>query len=350
MRQVVIAMLHLLVLAPLQAQSRPARVDGFLTGTIGLDGGQLAALARGEVVAKVLPTGDDRDVAVFAATHIAVPRGTFLRQQEDLSRALLTPTRQVVHIFSSPVRESDVDAIQVTGKDIDELRNCRPNECNFKLPAATMDSLRTSIDWKAPDVGARVTAFVRSRILQYVTDYRERGNQALIAYDDNGHVRASDALTAMLNDSSYTPSGLTALRAHLVGYPHDALVGAREVIFWSLDELPHVRPILRITHQTVYSPPELPGTTIQAAKQIFADHYFEAGFELLVAADDSTTTGNTAPAGFTCIAIRRYRFDHLPSGGLLNLRGRVINGLRDNVRSDLQRLKRDMESGAADSR
>jgi hypothetical protein len=42
--------------------------------------------------------------------------------------------------------------------------------------------------------------------------------------------------------------------------------------------------------------------------------------------------------------VRRYRFDHLPSGGLLNIRGRVANGLRDNVRADLTRLKRETEA------
>jgi len=44
------------------------------------------------------------------------------------------------------------------------------------------------------------------------------------------------------------------------------------------------------------------------------------------------------------MAIRRYRFDHLPSGGLLNIRGRVSNGLRDGVTADLKRLKRDSET------
>ena len=348
MRPVLIAVtIHLFLLTPARAQSRPARVDDFLNRTIGLDAAQLAALARGEVVAKVLATGDDRDVAVFAVTHVGAPRAVFLRQQEDLSRALRTPTRRLARVFSTPARESDVDGIEFTSKDVDELRDCRPNECNFKLPATIMDSLRRSIDWSAPDAPARVTAFAHRRIVDYVTGYRQRGDDALVAYDDNGHVRSSDALTALLNDSSYTPNGLTALRAHLASYPHGALVGAREEIFWSVEELPHVRPILRITHQTRYSPPELPGTTILAAKQIFADHYFEAGFELLVAADDSASAPGTSPTGFTCIAVRRYRFDHLPRGGLLNLRGRVIGGLRDNARSDLLRLKRDMESEAS---
>jgi hypothetical protein len=81
-----------------------------------------------------------------------------------------------------------------------------------------------------------------------------------------------------------------------------------------------------------------------AAKQIYADHYFEAGLELLSAVDDSAATGDASRSGFTLIAVRHYRFDHLPRGGLLNLRGRVINGLRDNVRSDLVRLKREIEA------
>lgn len=37
--------------------------------------------------------------------------------------------------------------------------------------------------------------------------------------------------------------------------------------------------------------------------------------------------------------VRHYRFDHLPSGGVFNLRGRVIDGLRDAVKNDLLRLR-----------
>jgi hypothetical protein len=147
----------------------------------------------------------------------------------------------------------------------------------------------------------------------------------------------------MLSDSSLAPSGTATLLRHLTDYPRDSLRGATDIIFWSVDNLPHVRPILRITHEIIYAPPELPGATIVTNKQIYADHYFEAALELLAVVDDTTTAGDTRP-GFTLIAIRRYRFDHLPSGGLFNLRGRVIGGLRDALRADLVRLKREAES------
>jgi hypothetical protein len=185
---------------------------------------------------------------------------------------------------------------------------------------------------------------VRQRLLEYVASYRERGNAAMAVYDDEGGVRSSDALAKMLADSTYVFSRVPSLGRQLLRYPADTLPGATEVIFWSLDNLPHVRQVLRITHEVVYSPPELPGTTVIAAKQIYANHYFEAGLELLTAIDDASAAANGSPLGFTLLAVRHYRFDHLPSGGLLNLRGRVIGGLRDNVRADLVRLKHESES------
>ena len=63
----------------------------------------------------------------------------------------------------------------------------------------------------------------------------------------------------------------------------------------------------------------------------------------LLTAVDRATEGAGSKDGITLLAIRRYRFDNLPSGGLLNIRGRVVGGLRDNVRADLTRLKRESE-------
>lgn len=335
----------LLLAVPVAAQTRPRALDAFLAQTVGLDQSQLTALSRGEVVAKVLPTADDRDVAVLGVVHVSAPRAAFVERQRDFHNALRAPTRSSAAVFSSPAQPADVAVIEVSSKDIDDLRNCRPNECNIKLPATDMDRLHATIDWKAPDARARVTAYVRQRMLEYVASYRERGNAAMVVYDDEGGVRSSDALARMLADSTYVFTKVPSLGRHLLRYPADTLPGADEAIFWSLDNLPHVRQVLRITHAMVYSPPELPGTTVIAAKQIYANHYFEAGLELLTAIDDDSAAANgPSPSGFTLLAVRHYRFDHLPSGGILNLRGRVIGGLRDNVRADLVRLKRESES------
>ena len=326
---------------------RPARLDDFLAHAVALDAGQLAALSRGDVVAKVLPTADNRDVSIFGAVHVGAPRSIFVERQRDFSSALRAPMRVAAGVFGTPATEADVaalDAEVVRPQDLAELQRCRPNECNFKLPASDMERIRAAIDPSARDAAAQVAAYVRRRMVEYVTAYRSAGNAAMVVYDDNGDVRSSDALDAMLRDTSFSFRGSPSLYRHLADYPRDSLEGGVEVVFWSLDNLPHVRRVLRITHETIYSPPELPATTVIAAKQIYASHYFEAGLELLTAVDDSTAAGESAPAGFTLVAVRRYRFDHLPRGGLLDLRGRVIGGLRDNARSDLERLKRGTEA------
>jgi hypothetical protein len=338
-----IAALHLVLVARLDAQARPPRVEQFLTSTVHLDAGQLASLSQGDVVAKVLPTSVDRDVTVFAAAHVSASSGEFVERQRDVNRALHSPTRTAGGVFGTPATDADVSQIAITTDDVAELRKCKPNECNFKLPAADMERLRATIDWSAPDAPARVADYVRQRMIEYVADYREHGDSAMVIYGDNGNVSASDALLAMLSDSSFAPRGTATLLRHLTDYPRDSVRGATDIIFWSVDNLPHVRPILRITHETIYAPPELPGTTIIANKQIYADHYFEAALELVAVVDDTTTAGEARP-GFTLIGIRRYRFDHLPGGGLFNLRGRVIGGLRDALRADLIRLKREAES------
>ena len=47
----------------------------------------------------------------------------------------------------------------------------------------------------------------------------------------------------------------------------------------------------------------------------------------------------TNAPGMYLIVLRRFRFDNLPSGGLLNIRGKVIGSLRDQMLADLVREK-----------
>ena len=84
----------------------------------------------------------------------------------------------------------------------------------------------------------------------------------------------------------------------------------------------------------MYTPPEVTGMTLIASKQIYANHYFEAAFDLT-----SVIDRNADGQGSYLLVLRRYRFDNLPKGGILNIRGKVIGSLRDQMLADLQREK-----------
>ncbi|MGH7676015.1 MAG: hypothetical protein ACREMV_12155, partial [Gemmatimonadales bacterium] len=272
---------------------------------------------------------DQRDVAVFAIITAAVSRDDYVAQVRDFTRWLGAPTRTRFGLFSDPAVAADVDAVTIDSRDVTDLKDCRPGDCKIKLPATEMRRIHEAIDWKAADVQAQVSAYARQRLLDYVTAYRASGDSALVVYDDRGNVPAGEAFAALLRESPYLYAYAPTLHRYLARYPADTLPGLTEVLYWSEDQLPRLRPILSVKHLVLYTPPELAGATIVAEKQIYANHYFEAAFELLTVVD-------RAP-GVYLVLLRRFRFDNLPSGGLVNLRGRVTGKLRDQARADLER-------------
>jgi len=319
-------------------QGAPAQqpsVTAFLLQSIGLDSMQLAAMRQGVPVVKVLDTRDRRDVAVFGIVTVAVPRETYVRQVRNFTVSLRTPSRTQLGIFGNPATAADVQAVTINSRDVSEMKNCRPGDCVVKLPATDMRRIHEQMNWSAPDLQAQLSAYARQRLVEYVTDYRSRGDSALAVYDDRGNlnVRAREAFAAQLAESPYVYQHVPSLSEYLQNYPRNSLPGRTEVIFWSEDVLPHLRPILSVTHLVVYTPPELPNATVVAAKQLYANHYFETALDFTCAIDRPVEAGRP---GLYLLTLRRYRFDNLP-GGILNIRGRAINALRDQLALDLRR-------------
>jgi hypothetical protein len=321
---------------PARSQQPPQALAEFLRQTVGLEAAQLAAVERGEPVVKVLETQNKRDVAVFGIITADAARESYARQLRNFQQSLRNPARSRFGIFADPATTADVQALALNREDADELKKCQPGKCNFKLPATEMQRIQDQVDWSAADQPARVTAYARQRLVAYVTDYRARGDSALVVYDDRGTVRASDAFADLLAQSPYVFRYAPSLSRYLTTYPRAKLDGVSDVLFWAETQAPRMRRTLTVTHLAVHSPAELPGTTLAAAKQIYANHYFEAAFDLMTIIDRQTSDGSQ---GIYLLVLRRFRFDNLPSGGLLNIRGKVVGSLRDQLLEDLTREK-----------
>jgi len=321
----------MLPLVLLLQAAAPPRLTEFLQHSIGFDAKQLAAVERSEPVVKVLETRDRRDVALFGIITAPIGHEQYVRALRDFPTSLRTPNRTQLGIFSNPATESDVAAVTVNSRDVGDMKNCKPGDCVVKLPATDMRSIHEQMNWSAPDLQAQLSAYARRRLVEYVTDYRRRGDSAMAIYDDRGNlnVRSSEAFAAQLAESPYVYETVPSLQNYLATYPRGSLPAeAAEILFWSEDVLPRLRPILSVTHLIVYTPPELPTVTLAAAKQIYADHYFETAVELTCIVDRNP--------GIYLLVLRRYRFDNLP-GGILNIRGRAIGALRDQLTLDLRR-------------
>jgi hypothetical protein len=323
----------MLPLVLLLQAAAPPRLTEFLQHSIGFDAQQLAAVDRSEPVVKVLETRERRDVALFGIITAPIAREQYVRALRDFPTSLRTPNRTQLGIFSNPATESDVAAVTINSRDVGDMKNCKPGDCVAKLPATDMRRIHEQVNWSAPppDLQAQLSAYARRRLVEYVTDYRRRGDSAMAIYDDRGNlnVHSSEAFAAQLAESPYVYETVPSLQNYLATYPRGTLpAGAAEILFWSEDVLPRLRPILSVTHLIVYTPPELPSVTLAAAKQIYADHYFETAVDLTCVVDRNP--------GIYLLVLRRYRFDNLP-GGILNIRGRAIGALRDQLALDLRR-------------
>lgn len=309
------------------APQRSEQLTRFLEQSVGLDTAQLAALERGEPVAKVLPT-KGRDVALFGIVTVPRSRAAFTRAARRVPAALQMK-RRILGLFSSPAVETDMAAFMVSSRDAEGLKKCKPGHCAIKLSALEMEHIREQTDWSAPDLEEQLGAYGRRRIAQYVNDYRSRGDSAMVGYDDKGNLtrRSSEAFAAQLAQSPYIFGNVPSLFSYLTDYPRGSLPDATEAIYWAVDTLPKLKPILSVAHYLVYTPPELPTVTIVATKLIYANHYFETALDMNAAIDRGSE--------IYYVVLRRLRFDNLP-GTVLNIRGKVINGLRDGLLAQLK--------------
>lgn len=322
-------LLFTLVLAagPAAAQQMPASLERYLLDVVKLTPSAMGDVKAGKAVAKRLPTGNDRDVTVFGIARVSTSAAAYFARARDPRQSVAAGATSF-GIFSDPAALADVKDFSVDASEAGDLRKCKPGDCQFKLPGSAMQEYARTVDWKGPRVQAQVDSMVHDHMLRFVTAYRSKGNAAMIRFDDRGSVESSEAFKALLAQSPVLHDYAPELRAYLLSYPALRPAGVTEVIYWSNDRLPRLRPTLSINHLVVYTPAS--GLPVIARKQIYANHYFEGAFEL-VSAVDIPGSGATY-----VICVRRYRFDNLP-GGLLNVRGRVRNELTRMMTADLER-------------
>lgn len=322
-----------LAAVPIGAQGPQGTLATYLERRIGLDAGQLAAVENGQAVVKLLDASSQRDFAVFGIIKVDVPREFFIARVQDFSSSLRAPTRHGFGIFHTPARADDVVEVTITQQDVSELKECRPGAYKSKLPGADMQRLRTEVNWSADDPSLQVNAYVRQRLVEYVTAYRAHGDSALVTYDDAGGVRASDAFATLLMQSPYLYQDLPSLRNYFAAFPRGRIDGAREVLFWADDRAPRLRPTLSLMHLVVFAPPELSTTTVVAAKQIYVNHYLEAAFDVTAVVDRRNARRQ---AGVYLVVLHRFRLDDQPDA---NIRRILVKELRDQVQSDLERRR-----------
>ena len=329
-------------------QAVPPALAQFLTQTIALNRDEMAAVSSGTPVVKVLEPADRLEIAVFGIVRVDVPRTFYVRRASDFPTALRSPTRVRFGVFSDPAVAADVAAWSLPHDDVEDLLHCRAGACKLKLPADAIARVQEAITKGSPSADSLASAFFRERIVEYVTAYRARGDSALVVYgDQQSPAAAAQVLAAMLSRSPYMYEYAPSLARYLAHCPNDRPADGRDVIYWAEDAPSGAKSTFTIAHEVVYGPPELPGVTFIATKQLYADHYLDGALSLTAIVD---APGNQAgQAGIYLAVLRRAHLDAMPSSGPINLRGKVVGGVRDRTVTWLRETKTQSEGAYANA-
>jgi hypothetical protein len=326
-----------LSLPALASAQRPALdLTDFLTHIIGLSDDELHAVARNEPVIRLLPTADDRDVAVFGIIATTAPLDSVTAWLSAFPGAASGPQR-TLGLLGDSISPEDFSGVVLSARDAHGLRNCRVGSCDFKLAAEDMARAITLLH--GTDDSVQATHFARARLAAIASAYRARGNDAMPTYDDYGtkSVRGAAAFEAAVSDGPFFRFA-PELREYLLNYPRVQFAGARDALYWTHDAVPGVRSTTTLEHRVVYAPADVSGVVVAATKQIVADHYLDATLEMIAAVDRPAADER----GTYLMLLRRYRFDHMPKALFFSLRSRVTGKLRERAKSDLLRWRNDL--------
>ena len=290
-RQLILCALLFLLLICTQTNAGTAdpKLRKALTERAGFSADQIAALERGEPVTKLIPANDPRDVAVCGVIELPSDPETALKSyQLSFSReqkSLLQSGK-----FTFPPRAEDLASLTLSDGDIADLKTCTVGNCKVKLSAAMIRSLQESIDWNATDYKEQANQLFRSMILEYVTEYLRKGDAALIEYADQGpRVSLAREQESLLTNLLYLNEAAPELVRNLKAFPRST-ASVEHSLNWAKIDF-GLKPVLVITDVSTYrSNVDGVSRVLVVAKQIYANHYFDASLALTAAIADQTGT------------------------------------------------------------
>jgi hypothetical protein len=310
--------------AVVTAQEPPPRP--FLRKVIQLDDAQLAAIEKGEVVTKMLPTTDKAEIAAFGVVKAIGTVDRLVILAKDVQKFRQVPEIPEMGRFSTPAKLEDLKGLHHPPADIAALKKCKPGSCDVKLGTKGMEIV-ARINWSAPDAEAKAVAAFNQGIVDYVTAYQKGGTDAMgNVLDKKDEKSRAQEYRTLLANSPYLVEYVKEFNDYLAAYPNGKLAGAEDVIYWAKDTF-GLKPVVSAYHMTVYKGPK---GALLASKLLGATHYFNASLEIMAAVP--------AADGKSIYLLSLYRTRIDPPTGMLSgmLMGKVRSGVETGVKANLE--------------
>jgi hypothetical protein len=314
----------------------------FFKEQVGLSDDQIAMIARGGAVAKVLPSQRPSEIVVFGAVFVNATPEEYVRFAFDLDRLRRLPSYLGVGRIKDPPTLADLEGFTLEPEDLRGLKDCKPGKCAVQLPTEAMLELQRSLGWSsAPAVASQVNDRIRRIALEVLQRYQAEGNSALGIYRDNSHPFDVDAeLRSLLGRSEVLPLYLPELSRYMLEYPSTILANVDSSFHWEKIDF-GLKPTLRLNHMVAYRSAGPRGEAqVVAIKQLYASHYLQLALEITECIPDISPNGIK---GFYLISLRGSTLQGLTGLKGALLRRIAVGRIRSAQEKNLIAVKKELE-------
>jgi len=253
----------------------------FFRQDLGLTENQIADIQKGKAVVNALPPRTPAEVFLLGAIYIHAAPERYLQFERDFDRRRELPAYWALVVFSNPPQLSDLKNFAFDNDEIQALKKCTPGDCQLQLPASSIETFHSSIDWSAPDVYEQVNGLLQTTALERLLAYQKDGNQALGTYNDkHDPTVVPQQFAYMLTYTRALPAHLPDFYTYLLAYPNAKPLNVEDKFYWARVKF-GLKPTLRVVHLiTMRGNANDPVAYAFAEKQLYSSHYFETALDL----------------------------------------------------------------------
>ena len=335
-RACLVVPLAAMAIAAAPASDVPPELRAVLAREFRFSPSDLADLEKGKVVTHRLGATAATEIAAVGAVRVKARKEALVDRYRDIVQFKRGADVVEIGRFGNPPSVEDLAALTVDTQDVD-VRGCRVNDCDIRLPAAAILRFQTEIDWKAPDADARAATLFKEVLLDNVRAYVSGGPGRITEYNDEKRpVRPIDDFAGLLNSSPYIDELVPGLSRHLHAFPSSKLSGTEDFLYWSKEKF-GLTPFITVTHVAITRPTH--ASYVIASKDVYSSRYLNASLTLTIASD-----AVRAPDAFYLVYVNRSRADAL-KGAFAGLRRTIVerrgkSSLDENLKLTKLRLER----------
>jgi hypothetical protein len=135
-------------------------IEKYLT-TMKFGPAEITALQTGKVLARADPGSNERELLTIAAVKIRAPLAPVVSYYGQMVAYVDGQVTLGFGRFSTPAAAGDVAQLALDRDEANDLKTCRPGDCDIRIGGSAINAIQSTIDWNAPDAADRVNALLR---------------------------------------------------------------------------------------------------------------------------------------------------------------------------------------------